>query len=143
MTAFWTTVHKYATSKLPYNDEVLANSQWIDFFGRSEMKYANVNFFLYCFPAVSLTPAQIDSLRDEFDDYKTLTDDEMHIKNCSVNIKYKDMYGTAVKKDYTEWIKLGKYWKVTITGCGSTMCSTFPTSHEGSINFFGHPSFQC
>ena len=28
---FWISVHKYSTSKLPFNDEVIINSQWIDF----------------------------------------------------------------------------------------------------------------
>ncbi len=29
---FWTTVHRYATDRLPYGDEVVLNSQWIDYF---------------------------------------------------------------------------------------------------------------
>ena len=47
--ALWIAVHKYASSILPYNNEVLVNSQWIDFH-RSEMKFSNVKFvaFLQC-----------------------------------------------------------------------------------------------
>lgn len=41
--AFWTTVHKYASSRLPYDDEVILNSQWIDFFRRSEAFKLNIS----------------------------------------------------------------------------------------------------
>ncbi len=34
---FWTTVHKYATSKLPYKDDLILNSQWIDFFRKVKL----------------------------------------------------------------------------------------------------------
>ena len=90
---FWTSVHRYATSRLPYNDEVLLNSQWIDFFRRSEAKFVQVKYFVYRFPALSLTPNEIDSLRDEFDDYKTLSDEEVDVESCLVNIEYKDSFG--------------------------------------------------
>lgn len=105
--SFWTTVHQYATTKLPHNDEVLQNCQWIDFFQRNEAKYSQVKIFLSCFPAISLTPGEVDLLREEFDDYKTVTDDEVDTESCSMEIEYKDMYGNMVKKkDY----KLDKVW---------------------------------
>ena len=50
---------------------------------------------------MSFTSVETDSLRDEFDDYKTLTDEEVNIESCSVDIEYKDSLGNMVKKkDY-------------------------------------------
>ena len=45
----------------------------------------------------SLTPSQIDLLHDEFDDYIILTDEEVNLQNCSVDIEFKDVYGNTVK----------------------------------------------
>ena len=42
-----------------------------------------------------MAPTQIEFLRDEFDEYKTLTDDEVGVENCSVDIEYKDIYMEA------------------------------------------------
>ena len=50
---FWTTVHKYATAKLPYKDDLLENCQWIDYFRRGESKFAQVKYFLNHFPYIS------------------------------------------------------------------------------------------
>lgn len=59
------------------------------------------------FPALSFTSAEMDSLREEFDDYKTLTEEEADIQSCSVEIEYKDSLGNLVKKnDY----RIDKIW---------------------------------
>ena len=105
--AFWTTVHKYATSKLPKDDDVIINSQWINFFQRSEAKFSQVKYFINKFPFLAETPSEMDVLRDEFDDYKTMKDDEIDFESSSVDIEYRDIYGNLVKKkDY----EMDKIW---------------------------------
>ncbi len=60
-----------------------------------------MKYFFNHFPSLSFTSVETDSLRDEFDDYKTLTDEEVNIESCSVDIEYKDSLGNMVKnKDY-------------------------------------------
>ena len=66
-----------------------------------------MKYFLNKFPALSFTSAETDSLREEFDDYKTLTDEEVKIESCSIDIEYKDYLGNVVKnKDY----RMDKIW---------------------------------
>ena len=107
--AVWVAVHGYATSRLPHGDEVLMNSQWIDFFRRQKAKFTSVKFFLNRFPVVSLSPTEIDSLRDEFDDYKTLTDDEVCIESCSVDIEYMEI---KLQRKTIEWTKFGQILQI-------------------------------
>lgn len=104
---FWSVVHKYAINKLPYKDDVILNSQWIDYFNKSEAKFSQVRFFVENFPCVSLTANEMDTLREEFDDYKTLKDEQVDIESCLVSIEYKDSFGNHVKKtDY----KMDRIW---------------------------------
>ncbi len=39
---------------------------------------------------------------EEFDDYKTLTDEEVDIESCLVDIEYKDIFRSQVKKKGTK-----------------------------------------
>ena len=49
----------------------------------------------------------MDVLCDEFDDYKTMKDDEVYFESSSVDIEYRDIYGNLVKKRIMKWIKFG------------------------------------
>ena len=56
-------------------------------------------------------------LRDEFDDFKTLTEADVDIESCAVDNEYRDMYGVTVKKkDYKMdriWANIGKLTSAT------------------------------
>ena len=68
-----------------------------------------MKFFLSGFLVVSMTPEQMDSLRDDFDDYKTLTYDEVRIEWTLNTSGY--MWRTMKRKDYRMnkvWANIGK-----------------------------------
>ena len=104
---FWTAVYTYAVDKLPFNDEVIINSKWVNFTQRHEAKFSQVKFFLNRFPVLALTSPQIDTLREEFDDYKSMKETEIKLDSCTIDIQYKDISNVLVKKkDYL----LDKIW---------------------------------
>lgn len=88
---FWTAVYTYAVDKLPFNDEVIINSKWVNFTQRHEAKFSQVKFFVNKFPVLALTSPQIDTLREEFDDYKSMKETEIKLDSCTIDIQYKDI----------------------------------------------------
>ena len=57
---------------------------------------------------MTLSPCEIDALRDEFNDFKTLTEADVDIERCAVDIEYRDMYGVTVKKKDYKWMESGQ-----------------------------------
>jgi hypothetical protein len=71
--SFYTTAVKEGLAKLPINDHFLIHAKFVDFFQREQALFGDVQYFVSKFEKIlSLSPADVDKLQEEFTDYQLL-----------------------------------------------------------------------